>query len=345
VLAGASAALLLSRDGKVGSGLLIAFACVEMVAYVASLPFGVTPADYRAATVATAFLRPAERAARSEHTAAAPGRSLVVPALQMADWAPFSGTLLLQGYNSLLPARSVGLLGPDPGAALAEIGWVSDPSLVEPASHVLDLLRAEVVAVPSHAGVPLAGALEARVAHGDERWTAAADTADGSWRTFVNRKARPLGWMVYRARVTSADAARSLVRDDVAHGFDPTMEALVDHPLPGLTDVAATPAARSAVRTVEFGEDQIRLAVETAQRGLLVTSELDYPGWTVLVDGRAAVVETVNAGFRAVVLDPGQHDIVFAYRPWRVRVGMTISAASALLLLWLVLPRRREFLP
>lgn len=339
VLALATAVLFGARRSVAGATLLVAFVWLEMVAYLASLPFGVPQAAYERAVHATGFLREADPAVAE---AASPPRYLVVPLLRFADWAPFSRTLLVQGYNSLLPARTAGLLGPRPGAALAEVGWVGDPSLAEPSSHVLDLLRVRVIAVPPDLSLPLARELEAQATAGDGRFASLGRTGDGAWQLIENRRARPLAWVVHRVRVASPEEARELVREDPERAFDPAAEALVARPIPGLSNVAPSPAAAARVELLSFDEDEIRLVAETSAAGLLVTSELAYPGWTATVDGASREVETVNAGFRAVRLEPGRHEVVLAYRPWRSRVGLAVSAASALVVLALALAARRR---
>lgn len=338
VLALAATALLVARRSAAGGAVLVAFAFVEMVAYLASLPFGVPPEEYRRAVHATRFLSESRALPGGERVTPL-SRFLIVPTMRLADWAPFSRTLLLQGYNSLLPARIAGLLDARAGAPMMEIGWVDDASLAAPASHVLDLLRAEVVAVPPGGSLPLLQALAAAAADG-ERFAPLGTTADGAWRLLVNRRARPLAWVVHRTRVASAGEARALLRDDAAESFDPAVEALVERPLPGLSAVAPAPLPTSSVEVLSFDDDEIRLLAETSAPGLLVTSELDYPGWTATVGGLPGVVEPVNGGFRAVRIEPGRNDVVLAYRPWRPRVGLAIAAASALVLLALVLVRR-----
>ena len=341
VLAAAALLLALASRSRAGSGLVVAFVWIEMVAYLASLPFGVSPERYRAATGQLEFLRGAPAGARE---AAAPhdfARFLVLPMLQMADWAPFAGTPLLQGYNSLLPARIAGLLGARPGAASAEIGWVNDPSLAAPSSHVLDLLRARVVAMPAGAELDLPQAFAARRAAGDPRWRSLGSARDGSWLLLANERARPLAWLVHRWRVADPEQARALVRDDPGGAFDPATEALVGEALAPPPEAAAAPAD-ATVRVRAFADDEIRLEAATSRHGLLVTSELAYPGWAVAVDGAARPLVVVNGGFRAVALAPGRHQVVFAYRPWRSRAGLAVSAACALLLLGLALPWRRR---
>jgi hypothetical protein len=58
--------------------------------------------------------------------------------------------------------------------------------------------------------------------------------------------------------------------------------------------------------------------------GLLVLSELQYPGWQVLVDGKTAAIESVAGILRGVVLAEGVHSITFLFCPVSVYVGCVL---------------------
>jgi hypothetical protein len=66
--------------------------------------------------------------------------------------------------------------------------------------------------------------------------------------------------------------------------------------------------------------------------GLLVLSELAYPGWRAIVDGKPAPVETVGGLLRGVRLPAGEHEVYFLFRPVLVYVGLCLAA-----LIWAVL--------
>jgi hypothetical protein len=67
---------------------------------------------------------------------------------------------------------------------------------------------------------------------------------------------------------------------------------------------------------------------------------LQYPCWTVTVDGAAAEPRVVDGQFRGVMLTGGTHDVVWSYSPGDVYWGLFVSAvtwvASAMLVLTLV---------
>ncbi len=67
--------------------------------------------------------------------------------------------------------------------------------------------------------------------------------------------------------------------------------------------------------------------------GLLVLSEIDYPGWQVWVDGVEQPVQKVDGLLRGVLLDEGHHVVEFAFRPPLVYAGLGISGFTCLGLL------------
>ena len=84
-------------------------------------------------------------------------------------------------------------------------------------------------------------------------------------------------------------------------------------------------AADPQIRVLIDSADQQLLEVESPG-GLLITSELFYPGWEVTVDGQPAPALQVDLALRAVVLTPGRHRVEWRYSPtW---LGTAIAATS-----------------
>lgn len=58
-------------------------------------------------------------------------------------------------------------------------------------------------------------------------------------------------------------------------------------------------------------------------------------GWTAYVDGVETEIERANIAFMALILSPGEHEIVLNYRTPGIRIGMILSAVSgAIIILW-----------
>ncbi len=69
--------------------------------------------------------------------------------------------------------------------------------------------------------------------------------------------------------------------------------------------------------------------------GVVVLSEVAYPGWRVLVGGEPVTLITVNGLFRAVELESGEHEVTFQFYPLTLVFGIAISGVGLLLLLYL----------
>ena len=68
--------------------------------------------------------------------------------------------------------------------------------------------------------------------------------------------------------------------------------------------------------------------------GLLVLSEIAYPGWVVEVDGGAEPLIEVDGLFRGVELSPGNHRVKFIFRPLSVFSGLAIFLVGLGYFLW-----------
>ena len=232
-------------------------------------------------------------------------------------WSQVERVPMLQGWNVLVPAAYSRLLA---GATMPvgyDFALVQDPALFDARNTVLDLLRARIVLVrPGLARDPAWAAVLA-----DPRWRPAAETAE--WRYYVNARVRPVAWLVHRVRVVPDDEALAVVRGERGT-FDPSEEAVASAPL------AVGAPGNGDARVVERDDDRLALHVSTSAAALVVTSEVAYPGWTATIDGRDTPVRTVNAGFRAVEVPAGEHEVVLAYRPVLGRIGLALGGLGLL---------------
>ncbi|MBW8011445.1 MAG: YfhO family protein [Chloroflexi bacterium] len=72
------------------------------------------------------------------------------------------------------------------------------------------------------------------------------------------------------------------------------------------------------------------IILETEGPGLLVLSEINYPGWRVYVDGHKAEMLSPLGLLRGVELDEGRHEIEFVFRPTSVYLGTFLAVGTLL---------------
>lgn len=128
-----------------------------------------------------------------------------------------------------------------------------------------------------------------------------------------------------------------------AGAFDPARTVLLkEAPQFSSADPGAQ-ADRDAVRISEYGLNHIRLEASCLGRRILFLSEVDYPGWKAIVDGKPQKIYRANHAFRALALGPGTHRIQMVYRPASFYGGLAVTGLTAvLLLLWVGVRRVRH---
>lgn len=93
----------------------------------------------------------------------------------------------------------------------------------------------------------------------------------------------------------------------------------------------------SVVRIKSYEPNQLAYEVETGKGGVVVFSEIYYPGWTATVDGVEQELGRVDYVLRALQVKPGKHEIVLSFFPKSITTTETIAyIALAILLLVLI---------
>jgi hypothetical protein len=141
--------------------------------------------------------------------------------------------------------------------------------------------------------------------------------------------------VTYRER---AEATSRLLSPE----FDPAQTALVPE-----SEAARLPRNPPAVRaasavTVTANEAHaIDLRAHSDAGGLLVSSDVYYPGWRAWIDGQATDILLVNTAFRGVWLPPGSHEVRFRFIPRSFHLGLAVSLAGLAGVVWILHGRRR----
>ena len=76
--------------------------------------------------------------------------------------------------------------------------------------------------------------------------------------------------------------------------------------------------------------DSVVLKASLHARGVIVLTDVLYPGWDASVDARPAAIRPVYAALRGVEVAAGTHTVEMHYRPLSVRIGGAITAAGLL---------------
>lgn len=115
-------------------------------------------------------------------------------------------------------------------------------------------------------------------------------------------------------------------------------EAVADKRFEAQLKTAVKQDSTSVVKLTSYMSDRLTYDVNSSKGGVIVFSEVYYPGWTATVDGHPVELGRVNYLLRAVNVAPGKHKIELAFHPKSVTTTETIAyVAYAVLLLAILL--------
>ena len=138
--------------------------------------------------------------------------------------------------------------------------------------------------------------------------------------------ALPQAWVVPQIEVIDDAAMLARIHEP---DFDPRTTALVDAVLE-----CDSPAEEKAgeVEILHYEGNQIEARVRGGG-GLLIFSEVDYPGWQATVDGNPARLVRTNYLLRALCVPAGEHRVVLVYDPVLLKPGLVITGLALLLII------------
>ena len=126
---------------------------------------------------------------------------------------------------------------------------------------------------------------------------------------------------------------------DALGQLDLRHEAVADAKFREQLKAVAEEAADSAsiVTLTNYEPNQLTYDVKSARGGVVVFSEIYYPGWTATVDDQPVELGRVDYVLRALTVTPGQHKVVLSFFPKSLDVTESVAYASFGVLVVLVL--------
>jgi hypothetical protein len=236
----------------------------------------------------------------------------------------------LQGYNPVQPARFVETLNALNGRSQEYHGaTVFAEGLRSP---LLDLLNVRYIIVPNRVGQYRDDVRQLR----DHLPTVYMDS---DVRVLENTAALPRAWLVHDARLVGEGEALSLLAEGK---IDPRQVALFEGQLDDTLNTQLASLSQPPITTTDSVEitarapERLLLTTSSAAAGLLVLSELTYPGWKATVDGQPVAMLTTDHLLRGVIVPAGTHQVELIFRSTPLLVGLWISGATGLVMIALL---------
>ncbi len=85
-----------------------------------------------------------------------------------------------------------------------------------------------------------------------------------------------------------------------------------------------------------YAPNHLTYEVNSDKGGVLVFSEIYYPGWTATVDGQKVELGRVNYVLRALAMKPGKHEVVLDFHPASISKTETVAYIAYALLFLLI---------
>ncbi len=120
------------------------------------------------------------------------------------------------------------------------------------------------------------------------------------------------------------------------HRLDTKHVAVADRQFEEVLGKAQADSTASAVLT-QYEANELAYEVNSREGGVVVFSDVYYPGWTCTIDGKKADIGRVNYVLRAVRVPEGKHEVVMTFDPQSLHTTETIAYVSwgVLILLFL----------
>jgi hypothetical protein len=153
-------------------------------------------------------------------------------------------------------------------------------------------------------------------------------------RAWVVHKARPIRTMTGSSRedrwksIQEMTYCSDLWRDPTLQVFDPRAVAWIDENalrhlagyLPG-----QDPGPTETVAVTYPNPQRVELMATLLGPGIVILSDVYYPGWELTIDERPAPIYKVNRLMRGAAVTGGTHRLVYSYKPRSFMVGRISS--------------------
>ena len=151
----------------------------------------------------------------------------------------------------------------------------------------------------------------------------------GATAPLQNPYAQGNGWFVDKIDyVADANAEYAEVgKIDVRH------EAVADKQFEAVLGQAKANDSTATVKLDKYEPNNLQYTVNSKNGGIVVFSEIYYPGWKATVDGQSVELGRVNYILRAVNVKPGKHTVVLDFHPTSISTTETIAYISIVILL------------
>ena len=115
--------------------------------------------------------------------------------------------------------------------------------------------------------------------------------------------------------------------------IDVSYEAVADKKFEAVLGQTAANDSTASVVLTKYEPNSLTYTVNSAKGGVVVFSEVYYPGWSATIDGQPAELGRVNYILRALNVKAGKHEVVLEFHPSSIGTTETIAYVALVALL------------
>lgn len=108
--------------------------------------------------------------------------------------------------------------------------------------------------------------------------------------------------------------------------------AIADKAFESVIGKSSVQDSTSTVTLTKYEPNELHYDVNSKNGGVVVFSEIYYPGWSCTVDGQPVEIGRANYVLRAIQVKPGQHKVVMEFRPKSLATTETIAYIALIVL-------------
>lgn len=126
--------------------------------------------------------------------------------------------------------------------------------------------------------------------------------------------------------------------------WDPEKEVILEeepHISVQRTAYSVQRVREEGVEITKYSPNEVIVKAAVNSPKFLVLSDSYYPGWKAYIDGRLDKIYAANYILRAVYLDSGEHTVRFVFDPFSFKLGLGISLATLILILFYIVYIKR----
>jgi hypothetical protein len=156
---------------------------------------------------------------------------------------------------------------------------------------------------------------------------------------YENRNVMARAFVVHGAK--TAGSPEQAIRE-LEEGINFREIALVASPVPGLNGAPAGVSGVGEQAVIKkYLPDEVAIEVNS-EGGLLVLSDLYYPGWKARVNGRDEPVVRSFGVLRGVPVGKGRSEVLFSYRPMSLYAGIAVSVIMFVIWITILIVSRKK---